>query len=205
MIYQYPNACLIVFCKAPVPGHVKTRLIPELSSEQAAEAHKILTRRLLSWLSKANLCQVQLWCAPDTEHVFFQQCVEKYELILYQQCEGDLGAKMDHALQTSLKHFDQALLIGSDCPSLSETDLKQALLGLNNNDVVLSPAEDGGYVMIGCQQPQPALFSGIGWGMNTVLSSTVDRIKSLNLSYMMTEMQWDVDTFSDWQRFCKMK
>ena len=111
MVYQYPNACLIVFCKAPVSGQVKTRLSPELSSEQAAEAHRKLTQRLLNWLSQAALCPVQLWCSPDTEHAFFQQCAEDYGVTLYQQCEGDLGVKMDHALQSSLKHFDRALLI----------------------------------------------------------------------------------------------
>jgi rSAM/selenodomain-associated transferase 1 len=205
MVYQYPNACLIVFCKAPVPGQVKTRLSPELSSEQAAVAHRKLTQRLLDWLLQAALCPIQLWCSPNTEHAFFQQCVEDYGVTLYQQCDGDLGVKMDHALQSSLKHFDRALLIGCDCPSLSEADIQQALADLKHYDVVLSPAEDGGYVMIGCDYPQPMLFNDITWGSNQVLSATLDRVETLDLRYKLTELQWDVDTFSDWQRFCQMK
>jgi rSAM/selenodomain-associated transferase 1 len=206
MTYRYPDACIVVFCKAPIVGEVKTRLMPALSASEAAQAHITLTERLLTWLSASTLCPVHLWCSPDTDHAFFQRCATQYGVSLYSQCEGDLGVKMDQAIQASLAEFEQVLLVGSDCPSLSKPDLIQALSDLDSEqDVVLAPAEDGGYVMIGSKASQPALFTDMVWGTNQVFQSTVDRLNRMGLHFSTTPMQWDVDRFEDWQRFCQMK
>ena len=75
MIYNYPDTAILVFCKAPIAGQVKTRLMPELTAEQAKNVHKELTQGLLSLLFNAHLCPIQLWCSPDMKHPFFADCV----------------------------------------------------------------------------------------------------------------------------------
>lgn len=206
MTYRYPDACIIVLCKAPIAGNVKTRLMPALSAKQAMEVHITLTRRLLSWLSASKIAPILVWCSPDIEHAFFQFCVTEYGVTLFEQCEGDLGAKMNQAITAGLKQFKQVVLVGCDCPSLSEEDLIMTLSDLRaGQDVVLAPAEDGGYVMIACQAANPSLFSDMHWGTDRIFQSTVDKINEMKLSFTTTPMQWDVDTIEDWQRFCLLK
>lgn len=206
MSYRYPDACILVFCKAPIIGQVKTRLMPSMSAEEATAAHIVLTKHVLSWLSTSKICAIHLWCSPDTEHIFFQQCADDYDVSLFTQSEGDLGAKMDQAIQASLKKYKRVLLLGCDSPSLSEPDLEQALSNLSaGRDVVLAPAEDGGYVMIGCQFPQTALFTDMPWGTEQVFQLTVDRLNRTGQTFSTTPLQWDVDRFEDWQRYCQLK
>ena len=111
MTYLYPQASLAVFCKAPIPGQVKTRLIPDMTAEQAADVHMLLTNRLLSWLVKAELCPITLWCSPDTLHPFFQSCAVEYGISLKEQKGTDLGGKMQYAIASQLKSSSQVLLI----------------------------------------------------------------------------------------------
>ncbi|MFT7235070.1 MAG: rSAM/selenodomain-associated transferase 1 [Methylophagaceae bacterium] len=180
--------------------------MPALSAQQATEVHIALTKRLLSWLAATKLCPIDLWCSPDSGHHFFKHCADEYGVSLHNQCAGDLGVKMDHAIQLSLNGSKQVLLLGCDSPSLSEPDLVQALTDLNSGkEVVLAPAEDGGYVMIGCHSPQPKLFTEMAWGTETVFQITVERLDSLGSVFSTTPLQWDVDRFEDWQRFCEMK
>lgn len=201
-MYQYPNAVIQVFCKAPMAGSVKTRLMPHLTAVQAAEVHRQLAWQTLSLASSADLCPVQLWCSPSTGHPFFAEAAETYPLTLATQSSGDLGQRMETALRAGIEQYGQALLIGCDCPSLTPDDLASALAALTgNHDVVLAPAEDGGYSLIGLNQPQPELFKGIGWGSNSVLAQTRSKINALNLSCHELGTQWDVDTYADYLRF----
>lgn len=203
MPYQYPDTVIQVFCKAPIAGQVKTRLMPVLTAEQAMLVHIELTERLLRLLYKAALCPVQLWCSPNPEFDFFQQ-QKKYSLTLYQQHDGLLGQRMFHALNTGLQNFKQVLLVGCDCPSLAADDFKQAITALKQQaDVVLAPAEDGGYVLIGVKQPQAKLLSdaGMPWGTSQVLAITRQRIQQLQLKAVEIAEQWDVDTPQDLVRY----
>lgn len=194
-----------VFCKAPIVGQVKTRLISEcISAEQAMQVHIALTERLLNLLQESALCPVQLWCSPSTEFDFFHQQARKYALTLQQQSEGALGRRMLHALTTALHDFKQVLLIGCDCPSLTAEDIKSAILALKNGaDVVLAPTEDGGYSLIGVQQPQAALLSdsGMPWGTAEVLAITRARLKQQQLNGHELRPQWDVDNPEDLTRY----
>lgn len=202
MTYKYPNAVLMIFCKAPIPGQVKTRLIPELSAEQAAELHSELSTKTLQRATLNNLCPVQLWCAPTTDHVFFSASATTYPLILKQQQGSDLGERMHHAFCSALADYSHALLMGCDCPSLTEQDLEQALIALSQKyEVVLAPAEDGGYVLIGLNQPRPELFTDMLWGTAQVFTKTRNRIEQYKLEYYQLSEQWDVDTPEDLERY----
>ena len=202
MIYKYPDTVIQVFCKAPIAGQVKTRLIPDLNVQQAVDVHIELTRRILSLLSDSLLCPIQLWCSPDSSHPFFNDCLDDYQLSLHQQQGDDLGQRMDHAISTALEHASKVLLVGCDCPSLTVSDFEYAIKALQTpQDIVLAPAEDGGYVMIGMTEPYPEIFSNMTWGDSTVLQTSRQRIEQAGLKINETRQQWDIDSFDDLQRF----
>ncbi len=206
MNYLHSDAVILVFCKAPVPGQVKTRLTPIYSDIEAADIHIRLTRHTLSLVSQAQLAPVQLWCSPSTDFPFFKTCAETYRLSLHQQLSGNLGTRMHQAFCTTLKSFRQVVLIGCDCPSLTKADLYDAIQALKqNHDIVLAPAEDGGYTLIGLTRPCPEIFSDIAWGSSSVFKTTTSRIKQLNLQYHQIRQQWDIDTPADLERFHQME
>lgn len=202
MTYKYPNSVLMIFCKAPVPGQVKTRLMPELTAEQAAELHIELSMETLQRATLSNLCPVQLWCSPTTDHTFFATAAATYRITLQQQQGADLGERMHHAFCSALAGYSHALLMGCDCPSLTEQDLEQALTALNQkNEVVLAPAEDGGYVLIGLNRPHTELFDNMPWGTAQVLGQTRNRIEHYKLRHHELSEQWDLDTPEDLERY----
>jgi len=200
----FPDSVLAIFCKAPVAGQVKTRLQPALTAEQAVAAHLQLTRMTLERAFQQPLCEVQLYCDPDTEHAFFQQCVADYPLTLVTQRGEDLGERMLNAFEEALAHYRHAILIGCDCPSLTVSDLQQALVILRDGkDIVATPAEDGGYVLIGMSAPQPVLFTGMTWGDDRVMAETRRRAIEAGLELQELAMQWDVDNVEDWRRYLR--
>lgn len=202
MNYLFPHCVLLIFCKSPVAGRVKTRLQPELTATQAVDAHIQLTGFTLDRAFQRPLCAVQLYCDPDIHHPFFTQCAKKYPLTLMPQQGDDLGARMSNALSGALTQYQHAVLIGCDCPSLTTDDLQRSFLALQNGqDVVVAPAEDGGYVLIGLSRPQPCLFSDMTWSNSTVMTVTWQRAARAGLTIHALAMQWDVDTINDWFRF----
>jgi rSAM/selenodomain-associated transferase 1 len=202
MNYKYPDSVLMVFCKAPIPGQVKTRLMTNLSAREAADIHCELSLRTLRLATLNNLCSVQLWCSPGIDHPFFESAEQQYGFSLFQQKGADLGQKMHEAFCSALGSYQRAVIIGCDCPSLTEQDLEQALLALSQPETcVLGPSEDGGYVLIGLNQPHSELFDLVKWGSAHVLEQTCVQIDKLNLHYIELEMHWDVDTPADLLRY----
>lgn len=202
MSYKYPESVLMIFCKAPIPGLVKTRLIPELTAEQAAELHIELSIKTLRRATLSNLCPVQLWCTPSTDDDFFTASKAAYPLVLKQQQGVDLGERMHRAFCSAFADYSHALLIGCDCPSLTGQDLEEALTALHQeNEVVLAPAEDGGYVLVGLNRPHPELFDDVPWGTERVLDETRNRIERYRLRHHELSVQWDLDTAEDLERY----
>ncbi len=205
MTYQFPDSVLMIFCKAPIAGQVKTRLQPALTAEQVVAAHRRLTRMTLDRAFCRPLCPVELYCAPDTSHAFFQRCARDYPLTLAAQRGADLGQRMLNAFSEALISYRHAVLIGCDCPSLTADDLQEALEALENgHDAVFGPAEDGGYVLVGLNAPQPMLFSDMVWGKEGVMAETRRRAQGASLKVHKLTQQWDVDTAGDWAKFCKL-
>lgn len=202
MQYEFPDSALLIFCKAPIAGQVKTRLQPALNAEQAAAVHRHLTIMTLKRATERTLCPVILFCAPDSTHPFFQACAETYGVILAEQIGVDLGERMHNAFIASLAQYRHVVLTGCDCPSLTPSDLRQSLAILHNEaDAVIAPAEDGGYVLIGLNDPQPQLFKDMRWGTEHVMNRTRERAKKEGLEIVEMAEQWDVDNFADWQRY----
>ncbi len=192
------DSTLILFAKAPVPGQVKTRLIPYLGAERACALHVDLVRRAIETTKGSRIKHIELWCAPDADHPFFIACRRRYGVSLHRQEGIDLGSRMAGALSMVLERARSALLIGSDCPALTADDLDAAARALSEGyDAVLGPAADGGYVLIGLRQAAPELFTGIPWGSAQVGHMTRNRMKALALRCWELPVRPDVDRPAD--------
>lgn len=204
--FAFPNARLLIFAKAPVPGRVKTRLAGRLGVRGAAELYKQLLRGTLAMACTARLCPVELWCAPDARHGFFTACRREYGVRLRRQCAGDLGQRMSHALDRALHESEQAVLIGGDCASVGAMELRAAFDYLvDRRDVVLGPAVDGGYVLVGVRRPRPAMFRGVAWSAPTVLEATRRRLERAQADWVELSVGWDVDTPADLRRLRQLE
>jgi uncharacterized protein len=187
-----------ILAKAPTPGLAKTRLIPTIGAHAAAVLQERLTERAITTALTANVGPVTLWCSPDATHSTFLKLVMQQRIILKRQPEGDLGARM---LAATAASSSTVLVIGTDCAALTELHLRGAANALREgNDVVIIPAEDGGYVLIGTRTPQPALFADIAWGTKTVLAETRARIIEHRLVLIEQPPLWDVDNERDLAR-----
>ncbi|GEN28078.1 hypothetical protein HVA01_17240 [Halovibrio variabilis] len=190
---------LHLLAKAPLPGQAKTRLAPLLGADGAALAHAELVRHCV-----ANACQalpaarVTLWTALDHAHPLFIELREALGLTLTPQPDGDLGARIRCALNSTP---GPTMLMGSDCPSISAELIAACAHRLASHDVVILPAEDGGYGLIGTRQDYPGLFEAIPWGSESVLTATQQRIAALGLTAAYPATIWDVDRPEDWQRW----
>ncbi len=190
---------IAILAKAPIPGLVMTRLIPAIGAHAAAVLQERLTERAIATSLAADVGPVTLWCSPDATHSTFLKLVTQHRIVLKRQPEGDLGARM---LAATAASGSPVLVIGTDCPALTELHLRGAAKALREgNDVIIIPAEDGGYVLIGTRTAQPALFAGIAWGTNTVLTESRARIIEQRLILTEQPALWDVDTEADLARF----
>ena len=195
-----PDFVVIVFAKAPVPGEVKTRLIPALDAEHAAMLHAALTERALATAQDSDADAIELCCAPDDAHSFFQSCAEDFDIDLTLQGEGDLGERMLRVLDCALAEFSQAIIIGADCPALTARHLDAAASALATHDIVLTPAEDGGYALIGARRTHVAMFNNMAWGTDAVLAQQRRNLAACGLGWNELETLWDVDHPADLQR-----
>ena len=195
---KFPDARLIVFAKAPEAGKAKTRLIPALGPTGAATLHARLVTHTLTTVTDAALCPIQLWCAPDTTHPFFDDCEKKFPVTLHQQQGSDLGERMAYAMNHNLQQGFHSVIIGTDGPALSAADFEQAFTYLqNDNDIVLAPATDGGYVLLGLTRFSEKLFSDIHWGSGEVLATTRERIATLQWPQAELKTFQDIDRPED--------
>lgn len=193
---------LIQFAKVPVPGEVKTRMQPVLSADAACDLHCELLQWTASTLFAAQLGSVQLWLGGQGSHPVLDAVVAR-GATLHRQCGSDLGERMAYALAQGLRQARRVVLVGSDCPALSDIYLQQAFAALEHSPVVLGPALDGGYVLVACRDAVPPIFEGIGWGGADVLAATVARLDAAGVGYSLLEPLADVDRPADlvhWER-----
>lgn len=194
----------IVFAKAPIPGEVKTRLAPAIGDMNAALLHSALTERAIENAQSLG-STVELCCAPDIQHAFFEQCEEDFGVTLTAQGEGDLGARMLCALERALLKHRKVLLAGADAPALGKKEWTAAEAALDTHDIVLIPADDGGYVLIGARKIHAQLFDGIAWGSCDVFAQQGAALAKTGLSHMALAPSWDVDRPEDLARLKTIK
>lgn len=196
---------LMVFAKAPVPGLAKTRLIPQLGEQGAAQLQQELLQRVIARCAQSQEWDTHLWCAPHTGHPLFQTLSREYGLTLHCQSEGDLGQKMSQAFERTLVDYQRVLIIGTDCPAMDAAIIRQGFAALQGgNEVVITPAEDGGYVLVGLNAAEQRLFEGIEWGSSRVFDQTARRLEQLQLSTMVLPTLWDLDEIADYRRYASL-
>lgn len=188
---------IIVFLKAPRPGTVKTRL--GLGGEAECSAYK---RLLGVVLGKLDLFKgVELRFTPADAGLEVQGWSQPGWL-MRPQGDGDLGARMNRAFSNAFAAgAKRVVILGSDCPYFEPEDLKTAWKELETADVVIGPAEDGGYWLIGLRESQPRLFSDIEWSSERVFAQTIGRAQDLGLKSFLLRTLSDIDTKEDWERF----
>ena len=194
--------CLCVFVKAPVPGRVKTRLARDIGPGSALEAYRLLVERELDAISQVGI-PVELWVNGDLDNPLIKDWSQRHALTLRRQPAGDLGRKMHAAICGCRDAGRAGIVIGSDLPAVDASYIGLAASLLDERDVVLGPAEDGGYALIGMKTPVASLFSGIDWGTDRACRQTREKAERLGLSVGELPVTWDVDTLADWRRFLR--
>nr|VFJ93503.1 MAG: hypothetical protein BECKH772A_GA0070896_1005716 [Candidatus Kentron sp. H]VFJ94311.1 MAG: hypothetical protein BECKH772B_GA0070898_1005915 [Candidatus Kentron sp. H]VFK00943.1 MAG: hypothetical protein BECKH772C_GA0070978_1005516 [Candidatus Kentron sp. H] len=207
------HARILVFAKAPVPGAVKTRLIPALGPRRAAALQARLIRHTLTTVARSGLAW-ELWCHPHREHPLLAACLRRAchaghtppgnpghpppgAPTLHTQVGRDLGARMAHGARTGLAG-GPVILIGTDCPTLTAADLTRASAALEGgHDAVLGPALDGGYYLLGLNRIHPSLFRDMAWGSDRVLAETRRRLEALGWRWWALPPRRDMDRPAD--------
>ena len=196
------KSVLLVFTRAPVPGQTKTRLIPLLGAQGAAEFHQTVLQSTLAEVNTSDFGNVEIWCATEGDHPFLKQCGLDYSCAIKIQQGNDLGERMHHATETALAGNAFVVIIGSDCPAITTEVLNQSYQHLfNGKDAVLGPAKDGGYYLIGLKKQNSLIFQDVTWGEANVAERTRQNFADLGLDYVELEELSDIDTPDDYQRY----
>ena len=192
---------LVILLKAPLPGFVKTRLAAVLGVDAATAAYRVLAENLFRNLGDHP--DVELRYAPDDAAAELRAW-QRPRWKLAPQGEGDLGERLN---RTFVDHFShgarKVVAIGADCPEVTRDDVEAAFAALDAADVVLGPASDGGYWLIGLRASRPWLFRGIRWSTASVLAETVAKAADSGLSVARLRVLSDVDTVEDWREWLR--
>lgn len=190
---------IAILARAPVAGEAKTRLIPALGKEGAAQLQRWLLRHTLATAVEAAVGPVTLWCAGDLAHPDFVACEAERGVTLRAQCAGDLGERMLAIVRHQGAAFS-TLLMGTDCPALTPVMLRHAAQRLRQREAVVMPAEDGGYVLLGLRDAHADIFADIEWGTASVMADTRARLIAAGLDWDELDPSWDVDRPADLDR-----
>ena len=196
------GVALAVMSKVPLPGEVKTRLCPPLTPADAAALARCFLLDRLEQLREVADCEALVAFTP-------KDCVAEMRAIvpagtrLVPQEGADLGARMDRLLTDLLAEgAPGAIVIGTDTPTLPTAYVRRACVAMRDGsaDIVMGPAEDGGYYLVGLRAPAPALFTEMPWGTETVLAETLARARRLGLRHALLPPWFDVDRGEDLAR-----
>jgi rSAM/selenodomain-associated transferase 1 len=193
---------LIIFIKNPILGKVKTRLAATLGAETALQIYKIL----------CGLTQNVALQTAAQSYVFYSDFIDKTDdwaapffIKKLQKNVPDLGERMAAAFELifkiNKKTRNKILIIGSDCPDITSSLLTTAYESLDKNDIVIGPAQDGGYYLLGMKTLHHELFSNMEWSVNTVLNQTIERAKKSGLSIHLLPILQDIDTEKDYLKW----
>lgn len=188
---------IIIFAKAPQPGFAKTRLIPALGAERAAELARQMLFDTLHEALAADIGPVELCATPEINQAAWQGIHLPAGIEIFAQGEGDLGARLAHASKRALKNAESVLLVGTDCVELSSALLREAAQALHEHEAIIHCTADGGYALLGLKRFEPFLFSDMPWSTNAVADTTIARIGQLGWSVRVGQMLHDVDEPED--------
>lgn len=194
---------LVVMAKDPVPGKVKTRLLPHISALNAAALYRCFLLDRLTEISRLNTVDRAIAFTPENAGATFSELtLDGFEI--FAQQGKDLGEKLIHIFEEKFASGYQAVsIVDSDSPDLprsSITDSFQLLLS-KQADVVFGPCHDGGYYLVGMRTPHPELFRDIPWSTAKVLSTSLEKAGKKGLSVKLLPVWNDLDTFEDLLKF----
>lgn len=181
-----------IFARAPVSGAVKTRLVPPLTADEACTLYSALARDTFLRVEKLRKYALTIFYSGDGPGALEAWKPERASLV--PQMGTDLGQRLTAAFDQLLEDDRPAVIIGTDSPDLPTQFIKRAFDRLKHRDVVLGPASDGGYYLVGLKRPAPELFRDIDWGTGSVLSQTIARLQSERLELALLPVWYDVDT-----------
>ena len=198
-----PKRALIVFARTPQTGHCKTRLIPLLGANGALHAHVEL---LLSTLERLQGLRLRKYLYMTEASPQTRAWGVRFGFVHATQTGSGLGQRMAQAITEGFAAgATEVCLMGTDCPTISAEYVTDAFDKLATTDVVLGPAEDGGYGLIGLRNRQPAVFDLAAWSHGDVLLQTRQRLAELELEHHLLSEIWDVDTPADWRRYLQWR
>lgn len=199
---------IIVFTRFPEPGSTKTRLIPLLGAEGACRLHRELTQNIIAQIQKLRSnfpIKVEIHFSGGSQVQIAGWLGREWDYAV--QTEGDLGLRMEQAFRRAFDQgWGQVVLIGSDIPDLTAAIIRQAFQKLGNHELVLGPAQDGGYYLIGLKASRPELFGHpIVWGTKTVLKNTLQKADQLGCKTALLAELRDVDRPEDLNEKIRVK
>lgn len=196
------GAPALLFARTPEPGRVNTRLIPAIGEYGAARLHVEMLRWKAAELA-ANHDNLQLWVSPSADHPVITELAQQHGFGLFLQFGRDLGERMGRALAAALGKAPGAVLLGTDCPPLPGSSVREALDRLDTCDAVFSPAEDGGFGLIAVRRFDPRLFEAVPWGTDGVMAAVRVRMGRLGWRWHELAPCWDVDRPADLKRLAE--
>ena len=196
-----------IFAKALVLGTVKTRMSPPLSPAQCLRLHRALLNHTLARMRPLIASGVEArLCLTGTLQQAVEQAggLEARGFGLDVQHGAHLGERLSHALSTRFSQgFAKVIFIGTDCPGLGSKTVRDAIRALDRQEIIIGPAQDGGYYLIGFAACLPEILQGIPWGTPAVYETTLDRLRRRGVRWYSLERKADLDTFGDLKRFCR--
>ncbi|MBU1222562.1 MAG: TIGR04282 family arsenosugar biosynthesis glycosyltransferase [Gammaproteobacteria bacterium] len=188
---------IVIFAKAPVPGRVKTRLIPVLGAAGAAQLAARMLDRALAQALTATVGPVELCMSPAPDAPEWTGIPFPAGIDVSDQGGGDLGARMARPAQRAVARGEAVLLTGTDCPDLSAARLRLAAAELAGHDAVLYPAADGGYPLLGLRAFDASLFEDMPWSTPAVADLTLKRLAALGWKVWVGDTLSDIDEPAD--------
>jgi len=190
------NKRLIIFVKNLIPGSVKTRLAEDIGIIGALDVYKYLVEHTYEETKNVDVDKAVFYSEYiEIEDVFDASGVQEYELFI--QKGNGLGERMSDAMDQSFDSYDKVIIIGSDCVELTKKDIDDALAKLDDFDVVVGPAKDGGFYLLGTNKFYPELFENKEYGHKKVLQDLLDAIDDLDLKLHLMKTKSDIDTLQD--------
>ncbi len=195
------KSAVVIFAREPVLGTVKSRLSPALDDAERLNLYKRMLCHTSAVVGRIEEIDASLYSVPDKEHPYLNALSKRFDFSQQVQIKGDLGEKMTAAFEDVLEHTDKSILIGSDCPFITRDYIESAISRLNDNAVIIGPATDGGFVMIGTTDHalMEHLFRDIEWGSSDVLETLLKNAQSSDITVELMEPLNDVDRPEDLQ------
>ncbi len=205
MTSEQKDTAIIVFTKFPVEGKVKTRLAKNMGNKFAVSFYRVCAEHTFKELIKVKETGSELFLFYSEENEIEQVMNWAGNNFNYYSQQGnDLGLKMYNAFETVFKKgYKKVIIVGTDAPDVSMNLVQSVISVLDNYSVVIGPANDGGYYLLGFKSKLIDLFSGIEWSTNSVFDNTIEKLNRSKINYFMLDELTDIDTAEDLQNWLK--